>query len=269
MTPGRNKSGELILRPIRPNLGIEVEYRRRLHVVVDEMARSYYRWLRAVYRANPPAIASDALPAKELRRELERLGTRWEERFLEAAPALADWFATAAEQRSTAVLKKILRDGGFSVKFKMTRAMRDVLAATNAENVSLIKSIPAQFHTQVEGMVMRSVTAGRDLATMTRDLQHNFGVTRRRAELISLHQNNMATASMTRARQDEIGIEEAVWRHSHAKREPRPTHLANDGNRYKVREGWFDPDPKVRRRIWPGELIRCGCVSQPVVKGFS
>jgi uncharacterized protein with gpF-like domain len=74
---------------------------------------------------------------------------------------------------------------------------------------------------------------------------------------------------MNRARQEELGITEAVWLHSHAGKKPRPTHLANHGKRYNVAEGWFDPDPKVRKHIWPGELINCRCVSKSVVKGFS
>ena len=45
--------------------------------------------------------------------------------------------------------------------------------------------------------------------------------------------------------------------HSHAGKTVRKTHYANDGKRYNVAEGWFDPDPKVSRRIWPGELINC------------
>ena len=42
-----------------------------------------------------------------------------------------------------------------------------------------------------------------------------------------------------------MGVDEALWLHSHAGKEPRPTHLANDGKRYKISEGWYDPDPRV------------------------
>jgi uncharacterized protein with gpF-like domain len=149
--------------------------------------------------------------------------------------------------------------------------MRDVLDATIEENVGLIRSIPEQFHTQVQGMVMRSVTAGRDLEQLSRELRERFGVTERRAAFIALDQNNKATAAFDRVRQLEAAGDdaEAIWLHSHAGMEPRPTHLANDGKRFKVSEGWFDPAPEVRRRIWPGELIRCRCRSRLVVKGFS
>lgn len=260
---------EKVLRPVHPNVGISVAYRRKLEALIDEMQASYAWWLKAQYRKKPPALAQDATPAQALRRELQKLGERWSERIEAAAPKLAAWFAKSASKRSEAALAKILRDAGFTVRFTMSRSMRDVLQATLAGNVSLIKSIGSEYHTQVEGLVMRSVTAGRDLASLAAELEKRYGLTKRRAALIAKTQNSMATAAMTRVRQLDIGIEEAVWLHSHGGKEPRPTHLANSGKRYKISEGWFDPDPRVRRRIWPGELISCRCVSKPVVKGFS
>jgi SPP1 gp7 family putative phage head morphogenesis protein len=214
-------------------------------------------------------MAQDESPAKDLERELRRLGIRWRKRFNAAAPKLAQWFLQSVEDRSSAALRRILKDHGITVKFTMTPAMRDIVDASVAESVGLIKSIQQQYHTEVQGLVMRSVKAGRRLDVLTRELQQRYGVTRKRAALISRDQNNKATAALTRARQVEIGIEEAVWLHSAGGKEPRPTHVANSGKRYRVDEGWYDTDPRVRRRIFPGELINCRCVSRPIVKGFS
>lgn len=265
----RLRRNEKVLPPVRPNVGIYSIYRKKLRALIEEMSRSYEYFLKTQYRRTPPAIAQDESPAKELERELRRLGVQWRKKFEAAAPALAAWFAKAAWRRSDSALRQILKDAGISVEFQMTRAMRDILNATVAQNVSLIKSIGSEYHTQIEGLVMRSVTAGRDLGTLAEELQARYGVTERRAALIAFTQNQMATSAMQRARQTELGIDEALWLHSHAGREPRKTHLANDGKRYRISEGWFDPDPKVKRRIWPGELIRCRCVSKPIVKGFT
>jgi SPP1 gp7 family putative phage head morphogenesis protein len=264
----RDKSGkEIVLTSVRSNAGIRAEYRRRLLALVDEMITSYRHWLTAAYRANPPAIAADALPAKELDRELRRLGKRWQKRFDESADDLAAWFAKSTARRSSAQLQSILRRGGWTVQFKLSRPMRDILAATVAENVSLIKSIPTEFHTQVQGLVMRSVTAGRDLSKLSKDLERRYDVPRRRAELIARDQNNKATAVYTRARYLEMGITQAIWLHSHGGKTVRKTHLANSGKKYNIETGWLDPS--VNRFIFPGELINCRCVSKPVVKGFS
>ena len=249
-----------VLKPVHPNAGIEAAYRARLAKLVDEMTASYAWFLKAQYRETPPEMALDVTPARELQRELSLLGKRWQKRMDEAAPKLARWFASTNARRSQDSLKKILRDGGISVEFQMTRAMRDVVDATVQENVSLIKSIGQKYHSDVEGAVMRSVTAGRDLAGLTKELQERFGVTKRRAAGIALDQNNKATSTFVKVRQVDLGIK-AKWLHSHGGKEPRATHVANSGKVYDPAKGWFDPDPKVRRRIWPGELIKCRCVS--------
>jgi intein/homing endonuclease len=253
----RRRKGEKVLRPVWPNSGIAAIYRRKLRSLIEEMQASYAFFLKAQYRATPPAMAQDESPAKELERELRRLGVQWRKNFDAAAPALAAWFAKAAWKRSDAALRKILRDAGVTVEFQMTRAMRDILNATVAGNVAMIRSIPEQYHMQVQDLVMRSVQTGRDLGSLAKELRARYGVTERRAALIAFTQNQMATSAMQRARQTELGIEEAVWLHSHAGREPRKTHLANDRKRYNIATGWYDPDPKVKRHIWPGELVNC------------
>jgi len=209
-----------------------------------------------------------ATPAASLQEAIDQLGARWETKIDETAPRLAQWFAQSSARRSDAGLKKILADGGMTVQFQLTPKMRDVYTATVAENVGLIRSIGSQYHDEVQGMVMRSVTAGRDLGGLTSELTQRFDITKRRAATIALTQNNLATSTFVKVRQVDLGVQ-ACWLHSHGGKEPRPTHLANSGNVYDPAVGWFDPDPKVRRPIWPGQLIRCRCVSRTVVKGFS
>jgi SPP1 gp7 family putative phage head morphogenesis protein len=267
VTSVKKRRNEKILRAIHPNVGIEVAYRRRLTSLVRQMAASYQYWLRATYRSNPPRMAQDESPAKELERLLKGMGVQWSKRFEEAAPRLARYFAGSTRRQSEAALRRILRESGITVKMTMTRGLRDVLNAVVADNVALIKSIPQQYHTQVEGLVMRSVTEGRDLEQLTRDLRDRFGVTERRARFIALDQSNKATSAIRREREMSVGLEDAIWLHSAAGKEPRPTHVANSGKRFSLSEGWYDP--AVRKRIWPGTEPRCRCTWRVVVKGFS
>ena len=270
------RKDEKVLRPVHPNAGIEADFRKKLYALVEEMHSSFDYWIKAAYRKNEPAIAQDATPAAEIQDEINRLAKKWQRRFNAAAPELAAYFARRASRRSDAVLERILRDAGISVRFQMSAAMRDILRATIEQNVSLIKSIPQQYLTQVQGEVMRSVSIGRDLGSLAKALTEQYGVTKRRAAFIARSQNNLATASMSKVRQLEVGIDEAVWLHSHGGREPRPTHVANSGKRYKIQDGWFDPHAyRVKgggwrgEWIWPGQLPNCKCVAKPIVKGFS
>jgi uncharacterized protein with gpF-like domain len=248
---------------------VEASYDARLRRLVDEMHASVLYWVRAAYRREGDRIealsglASDARPGTALIKVIRGLRRRWLARFDEASQDLARYFAKAVWQRSDAELRKILRRGSISVEFKVSREVRDALSAIVHENVSLIKSIPEQYLAQVEASVMRSVSSGRDLATLTDDLIYQHGVTRRRAELIAIQQNNSATGAIQRLQYLDAGIERAIWRHSHAGKYKRPTHVANDGKEYDVRQGWWDPHE--RRYIRTGELIHCRCFSQPIL----
>lgn len=259
----------MTLAPIRPNVGTEMLYRRQLYKAIDKMNASVVYFLSAAYKQNEPAIAQDELPADALRRVLRRLTRRWETNFDKAAEELAAYFAQEIGQRSDKQLEAILRKGGFSVKFKMTREMRDVMKAAIHENVGLIKSIPEQYFLQIEQEVMRSVAAGRDLAPLTAFLEKQYGITRRRAAFIARDQSNKSTGMMNRVRQVELGIVEAIWQHSHGGKKKRPTHVAASARRqrYRVAEGWFDP--AVGRKIFPGELPNCKCVSRSVIEGLN
>lgn len=259
-----------LLTPIYPNEGVAAAYRKRLLALTDEMARSALYWVRAAYRANSPhaAVAQDADPADVMRRVLAELMKRWQGRFNDAAEAMAEHFAKDVSARNDAALKTALRKVGFTVKFKITPAQRDVLKATVQANVSLIKSIPQKYLSQVEGTVMRGLQVGGDLGKITEELQKHHGVTRRRAALIARDQNFKANAALKRARQIELGITEEIWRHHGSAKHPRQSHVqaGKDKVKYSVAEGWFDPDAGVR--CWPGSLIGCRCIGRPVIPGL-
>lgn len=271
------KQKSITLAALHPNAGLEAEYRRKLVKLTEEMNKSVSYWLEAKYNQNTPimamdyevGMAMDDLPANILTTAIRRLSKRWLRAFDDAADDLAKYFSKAAYKRTDAQLARILKKGGFTVKFTMTPAMRDVLNATISENVALIKSIPQQYLKNVEVQVMQSVKAGRDLGTLAKGLEKNYGVTKRRAQLIARDQNNKATSAMNKARQLEIGVTTAVWVHSGGGKHPRPTHLKAGKDRvvYEVAKGWFDP--AVNQWIQPGELINCKCVSRAVIKGFS
>jgi uncharacterized protein with gpF-like domain len=115
---------------------------------------------------------------------------------------------------------------------------------------------------------MRSVTAGRDLGTLAKELEARFDVPRKRAALIAIHQNNSATAAITRSRQAEAGIAQALWVHSSAGKVPRAEHVkwGRDGKLYDVTKGmWSEVD---QAWVWPGTALGCRCFSRPVLPGF-
>lgn len=258
------------LKATWPSAALEVEYRNQLLKLINEMSRSVVYWLTASRRKREPsvAIAMDDFSSNILARAMRELRRQWYKRFDDASKKLARYFAQSVSKRTDEQLKKILRDGGISVAFKPTSAQKDAMNAIVHENVSLIKTIPRKYLAQVEGHVMRSVAAGRDLKTLTDSLHETFYAARKYAAFVATDQNQKATGALQRIRFAENGIVEAVWMHSSAGKHPRPSHVkaGKDKVRFKVSEGWWDPD--AQEFIWPGYLINCRCTAKPVVKGF-
>ncbi len=261
----RLRPGERLLRPIFPNAGTEAAYRAQLRKLIKSMHDASLKQIKLAYRENPPALAQDTA-AEALAQVVTNLRSIWHGLFDEAARKLAEYFGQEMVERSDSQLRSILRDAGISVKFQMTPAMKDVLGATVAANVGLIRSIPTQYLDKVEQAVMRSVQKGRDLKRLTQEIEDIYPVTRKRAELIAIDQNNKATTFLSRARRLELGIGEAVWMHSHAGKEPRPAHVAMDGKRFSLEEGMWDSYEQAW--VQPGELINCRCSSRPIIKGL-
>ena len=258
-----------LLTPLRPSAAIAERYDARLAKLIATMHADILRTVTREYRANTPEIvllAADASPARAMQAALQKLGKRWLDRFDELAPRMAEYFATAVKDRVDATYRADLRRAGMTVRFKMTAAMNDAYQAVRAENVSLIRSIPEQHLTAVEGHVMRSVQRGRDLGGLTEALVDQFGVTKRRAARIARHQNNAATATMRVVRELELGITEGDWLHSAGGKTPRPPHVAFSRKRFKIAEGhdFHDGEGKVM----PGVLLGCRCTWTAVVPGF-
>lgn len=195
---------------------------------------------------------------------MRKLSRRWLRKFGLLATKLAERFTSDVMKNSDASLSTALQQAGFTVPFKMTAVMNNALQAIITENVNLIRSIPQQYLTQVETLVMQSVSRGRDLGTLTNELQQRYGITRRRAAFIALDQNNKATSTMQSARQRALGIHRGRWRHSHAGKEPRPSHVKADGEAFDLDKGMF-LDGKW---VMPGEEIGCRCTWEAILPGL-
>lgn len=252
---------------IHANRGIETKYRKAMQEMIANMHSSVEYWLKAGYRKYPPKMAEmiehamDRSPSDSISKVMKDLSDRWISRFDEWAPKISETYLTNMFKASDSAFRKALKDAGWAVEFKMTPVVRDAFNASLEENIGLIRSIPEKYLQQVEGIVMRSYSIGRDLQSMVKDIRAIYPVTSRRAELIARDQSNKANAIVNRARQMELGITEAIWMHSRGGKEPRPAHVAANGRKYKIAEGC-----KISGEyIQPGQEINCRCTSRAVL----
>lgn len=254
---------EVTLRPLHSNAGVEAWYRERLQKLARAMAIDILRRIKHRYRPVSARIGMDDDPVVVLRTVMRLWGKRWQKRFDDMAKDIAAMFAERSQEHLEAAFRKRLKEAGFTVRFRPSERMTSALRAVIAENVNLIRSIPQQFLKDVQSAVWTSAMRGGSMHELSKEIRSRYGVTYRRAAIISRDQSNKARAVMEEARRSELGIETAIWVHSHAGKQPRPTHVAMHGKTYRIAEGMWDP--AVQKFVWPGTEINCRCTSRAVM----
>ena len=235
------------------------------------MDRSLFWWLRASYRQVDKDVIQTAQDGAmgDLVKELRRLEREWVKKSNTFATETAKWFS-AKIQGYTAITiqnemkKRDLVKLGFDLKFKYHSAKeRAMFKSIVTQNVNLIKSIASEHLTRVTGVVLRGIESGHDLGRMTESLEQSFGVTERRAAMISRDQTNKATQNLSRQRLMDYGVTKGKWQHSSAGNTYRESHVEMDGEIYDLEEGCYDPD--YGDFIQPAELVNCHCFCVPVI----
>lgn len=261
--------------PIRPSRGADARYRRQMQALVDLMRRDYERQIKRAYREE--GIAMDSISGRA-GSVLGKLSRKWQQRFNKAARKIADTFVNALNvdaRRKTEVSLKEL-SGGITIKTpNFTEPIQDVIRANISANVSLIKSIPEQYHNQIEGVVMRSIAQGgtgtaeiteqiRSSRAMMREIEDYGFKAHKRAAFIARDQTNKITNTIAAERMKAAGVEQFEWVHSGGGAEPRELHLELDGQVFS-----YDDlpiiDESTGERGLPGMLPNCRCIARPII----
>lgn len=124
-----------------------------------------------------------------------------------------------------------------------------------SENVSLIKSIPGDVISEVEGIVNRAFTDATPHDVVAKQIEDRFGVGESRARLIARDQIGKLYGQTNAYRQQDLGIESFIWRTSGDER-VREEHAALEGQEFRYDD---PPDEGL-----PGEPIQCRCSAEPV-----
>ncbi len=234
--------------------------------MVEETNKSYLKLFKSPeakqYFAQDSSIASLArILANHLAKKFNLL-------FSKKGKVLAEKMVKGAKKTSDTTLHESIKKltGGMTLSTKvLTSTMKDVMTASVAENVALIKSIASEYQQKVQGQVMRSITTGNGLKDLIPALERYQGITERRAKNIALDQTRKAYSSLNKAGMLNVGLREFEWAHSGGGRDPREDHIAMDGQIYS-----FDNLPVIDQRTGttgiPGQAPNCKCTMIPVVR---
>ena len=260
-------SGLLVGEPLHYPAGVADRYREGLDKLVQQMMREYKREVAALWREYAP-ITQDASLASQSALALTRLKNKFTRLFKERAPALIDQMLGGVDKASATGLQKSLKElsGGVTLKTDtMPAPLAEIIKATTYENVKLITNIPEQTALRIEGAVMRSIAQGGEgRKTILEEVSKIEGMELRRARIIAEDQTRKIFSAMNAERSKALGIKKFRWLHSSGSAEPRPKHVAANGNIYS-----YDDPPKIGDKgeaVLPGFSISCRCVAIPVLE---
>ena len=220
------------------------------------MSTSVNYWLAAEYRRNESEIVGDASPAKSMSKKLMDVMATWRETFDKKAESIALWFVRRSNMYATTSVSNKLKAQGMTVNMRITPEVQNVLDSLYETQVSLIKSIPEQYLTQVSVLVQESVTRGRDVAYLKDELKHRYGITERRAKVIARDQNAKASNAIAVERSRQAGITHGIWVHrAGGSKSFRHSHVQMAGTEFDLSKGCWDDNEK--KWVMPGELVNC------------
>lgn len=266
ITSGGNskKKGTRKGNPIRAEKGAEMEYRRTLFRLNRFMKIATVGISAMVSQGVDPDLV-----ARQITADLEEANRQ----FNEASERIAMNFTGRISADNKAKLERSIQIAmGVDVATILdTPAVRKQINTALAENVGLIRSIPAEHFKKVEQAVFANFRGDKfKEGSLVNRLKKIGSITDRRAKLIARDQSAKFVTKLNAIRQEDAGIEGYIWRTQLDERVVgNPSGLYPKGSRAHLkhwqREGkmfkWNEPPPDGH----PGQAINCRCFAEPVI----
>lgn len=256
------------------NASKQNKYRAALRKLVVKMTNETRRELMKLFKSETAKeyFAEDASISSKARILLAVLLDKFTQLFSFKSKPLAETMVEGQADASERTLHSSLKQlsGGLSLKTGIVpKGMEEVAKASISENVSLIKSIPAQYFKNVEGAVYRSITTGRGMADLLPEIRKYDGQTERRAKNLALDQTRKAYNQINKRRMEAVGVKKFEWIHSYGGQKPRHSHMAIDGKIFSFEnleseQAALGVPPEDRGL--PGHPINCRCTMVPVIE---
>ncbi len=257
------------LKPVEPALQLGISYNSDLQRIVREIQKDVNKSIVPLVRSLEPQYSNDSATVvtrdqwgEILAGALDALKARWNtSEFRARANRLASGFVRTANQ-----VNEQRTDLGIDI-FTGSTELNNYVQASIFDNARLIRSIPDQYLTQVESIVMTNVRAGGRPAAITKQLTKQFGITENRAKLIARDQTSKLNGDLTKMRQQSAGFEYFQWVDSDDQRvRDRHADIADKVTAYgKGIYRWDNPPlSSTGTPIIPGQDYQCRCIARPV-----
>jgi SPP1 gp7 family putative phage head morphogenesis protein len=257
---------------LRPSAAPTARYAADLERLIDRMIAKTEREVTKLFTGNVAIeshVTTDASISSQSRIMMNALISEFSVMFRDAAKPVSQRMASSVLTDSKTGAKRSLMELGKETLSLKTDVLRkgpvaEVVKATVAENVALIKSIPEQYLRKVNSAVMRSITSGNGLQDLVPFMEKQKGITVRHARNMALDQTRKAYNGINKGRMQMAGVESFEWIHSGGSQKPRPDHVEMHGQIFR-----FDNPPVIDKRTGekgiPGQAPNCRCTMRPIL----
>ena len=259
---------------VKPALAVGQSYNVELQRIVREVSKDINARIMPLVRNLAPQYQADAVAtvtidnwADDLAGALIALKDKWSSRqFQFIASGITKKFVKDASDVNEKRFDDQMRGIGIDVYSNSTE-LQTYLDASIYDNTRLITSIPAQYLTQVESIVMTNTRAGGRPSAIAKSLQQQLGATQRRAKMIARDQTAKVNAHLTAKRQQNVGFEYFQWITSEDQRvRDRHNVISDKVTAYGKGIYRWDKPPLSDKGvpIIPGTDFQCRCIARPV-----
>ncbi len=283
----KNRSTTLRGTKLVHNAAISEKYKKKLEYLVDAMIKETNKEILKLFKNedNQEYFKKQKQDLKIVSRETidesissqariltNKLLKKFSDLFAYKSKSLSEYMLNASLKYSKSTVHASLQKltGGLSLKTGVvSKGLEEVSKAIVAENVSLIKSIPELYFTQITGAVMRSITTGNGLADLRPYIEKYEGMTKRKAKNIALDQTRKAYNLINKQKLVDLGVKQFIWIHTAGSINPRESHQDIDGHTFSFdnleAEQIALNVPKQDRGL-PSIPPYCRCTMNPVIQ---
>lgn len=250
----------------RPSRAYEIEYRRKLEELLQEMQKDVKKELTAYLKRN---VAQDAI-GDTWAQVMKFLRQKWYKRYDEKSKEFAKWLTDKTRKRTANQIMRKLKQMGMTLKPRYSKQDKEIIKKITDDNVALIKSIPQQYLYNVQQAVNNAFITGFDMQYLNEEIDKIMepldSKSSNKSALLARDQMNKTTQNFAIFEAKAVGASKGCWIHVPGKYSSRITHIKMDGKIFNLDDGLYDSD--VHRNVKPGELVYCNCQFSVLIPGF-
>jgi len=250
----------------------------------QRISTGYMRLLHQIVKEHLPEVMAEYKEERYRKDDIQDLVSRVKQIFLKMAAELERAMAaynldSLVEKAAKTTQRSTLREWKRAVRetvgidlfedYYSGEFYQDTIQRWIAENVRQIKSLPTTTLGTMQQIVLDGFRNGQTIRDITKSIQDEYGVSKRKAKMLARDQVSTLNAQITKLQHQDAGCNKYRWSTSNDSR-VRPCHRALNGQTFSwddPPEMWYDTKNRGRvytgRRCHPGEDFCCRCIAIP------